>query len=80
MTEKRIKIVENILNANDQIALKNNKRIEDANTYSINLMASPGAGKTSFILATINALLDEKIQIGVIEGDTAHQVNIGYFQ
>jgi len=71
MTEKRIKIVENILNANDQIALKNNKRIEDANTYSINLMASPGAGKTSFILATITALLDEKIQIGVIEGDTA---------
>lgn len=71
MTEKRIKIVENILNANDQLALKNNKRIEDSNTYSINLMASPGAGKTSFILATINALLDENVQIGVIEGDTA---------
>ena len=71
MTEKRIKIVENILNANDQIAFKNNKRIEEANAYSINLMASPGAGKTSFILATINALLDENIQIGVIEGDTA---------
>jgi hydrogenase nickel incorporation protein HypB len=34
-------------------------------------MASPGAGKTSFILATINSLLDENIQIGVIEGDTA---------
>ena len=71
MTEKRIKIVENILNANDQLALKNKKRIEDANAYSINLMASPGAGKTSFILATINALLDKDIQIGVIEGDTA---------
>ena len=71
MTEKRIKIVENILNANDQLAQKNNKRIENANIYSINLMASPGAGKTSFILATINALLDEEIQIGVIEGDTA---------
>ena len=71
MTEKRIKIVENILNANDQLAQKNFKRIEGANVYSINLMASPGAGKTSFILATINALLDEEIQIGVIEGDTA---------
>lgn len=71
MTGKRITIVENILNANDQIALKNTKRIEDAGAYSINLMASPGAGKTSFILATINALLDENIQIGVIEGDTA---------
>ena len=71
MTEKRIKIVENILNANDQLAQKNNKRIENANVFSINLMASPGAGKTSFILATINALLDEEIQICVIEGDTA---------
>ncbi len=71
MTENRIKIVENILNANDQLAIKNKKRIEDANAYSINLMASPGAGKTSFILATINALLDKDVQIGVIEGDTA---------
>ncbi len=71
MTENRIKIVENILNANDQLALQNNRRIEETNAYSINLMASPGAGKTSFILATINALLDEKIKIGVIEGDTA---------
>jgi hydrogenase nickel incorporation protein HypB len=71
MTEKRIKIVENILNANDQIALKNRQRINEAGAYSINLMASPGAGKTSFILATIKSLLNEEIQIGVIEGDTA---------
>ncbi len=71
MSEKRIKIVENILNANDQIALKNRQRINEAGAYSINLMASPGAGKTSFILSTINALLDENVQIGVIEGDTA---------
>jgi hydrogenase nickel incorporation protein HypB len=71
MSEKRIKIVENILNANDQIALKNRQRINEAGAYSINLMASPGAGKTSFILATIKSLLNEEIQIGVIEGDTA---------
>ena len=75
MSEKRIKIVENILNANDQIALKNRQRINEAGAYSINLMASPGAGKTSFILATINSLLDENIQIGVIEGDTAPVTN-----
>jgi len=71
MSEKRIKIVENIMNANDQLASENRQRIDAANTYSINLMASPGAGKTSFILATINALLDQDIKIGVIEGDTA---------
>ncbi len=71
MSEKRIKIVENILNANDQLAHENRARLNAADVYSINLMASPGAGKTSFILATINALLDQEIKLGVIEGDTA---------
>jgi hydrogenase nickel incorporation protein HypB len=71
MSENRIKIVENIMNANDRLAAENRSRIDAANVYSINLMASPGAGKTSFILATINALLDQEIKIGVIEGDTA---------
>ncbi|MFW5714290.1 MAG: hydrogenase nickel incorporation protein HypB [Brevefilum sp.] len=71
MSEKRVTIVEKILNENDRLADENRKRIEKSNTYAINLMASPGAGKTSFILSTINALLDEGIKIGVIEGDTA---------
>jgi hydrogenase nickel incorporation protein HypB len=71
MTESRIKIVEKILNANDRLANNNRQRLDESSTYSINLMASPGAGKTSFILATIHALLDDDIQIGVIEGDTA---------
>ncbi len=71
MTENRIKIVEKILDANDRLANENRRRLDAAAIYSINLMASPGAGKTSFILSTINALLSEDIQIGVIEGDTA---------
>lgn len=71
MTEKRITIVEKILDANDRLAKENRQRLDNANIYAINLMASPGAGKTSFILATIKALLEEKVQIGVIEGDTA---------
>lgn len=69
MTE-RIKIVENILNANDHIALNNTKRLDEKGIYSINLMASPGAGKTSFIITTIQALPQE-MRLGVIEGDTA---------
>ncbi len=71
MSESRIKIVEKILNANERLAHENRQRIDEATAYSINLMASPGAGKTSFILATINGLQDEGVQIGVIEGDTA---------
>jgi len=69
MTE-RIKIVENILNANDHLALNNTKRLDEKGIYSINLMASPGAGKTSFIISTIQALPQE-LRLGVIEGDTA---------
>ncbi|MFU8826950.1 MAG: hydrogenase nickel incorporation protein HypB [Brevefilum sp.] len=71
MSEKRITIVEKILDANDRLATENQRRLDQKNIYAINLMASPGAGKTSFILATINALLDQQVKIGVIEGDTA---------
>jgi len=71
MSENRIKIVEKILNANERLASENRQRIDAANAYSINLMASPGAGKTSFIIETINRLQEEGIKIGVIEGDTA---------
>jgi hydrogenase nickel incorporation protein HypB len=71
MTEKRITIVEKILDANDRLANENRQRFDQAQIYAINLMASPGAGKTSFILATISALLEDDVQIGVIEGDTA---------
>lgn len=71
MSENRIKIVEKILSANDRLAEENLRRIEKTNTYAINLMASPGAGKTSFIMATIKGLLVDNVQIGVIEGDTA---------
>ncbi len=69
--KKEIRIVEKILNANDRLAAQNQQRIDLVGAYSLNVMASPGAGKTSFILATIHALLEDKIQIGVIEGDTA---------
>ena len=71
MTENRIKIVEKILNANERLAEQNRRRLDTTHTYGINIMASPGAGKTSFILATIKALLKNDIRMGVIEGDTA---------
>jgi hydrogenase nickel incorporation protein HypB len=71
MAEEKIKIVEKILDANDRLANANRQRFDDAGVYAINLMASPGAGKTSFILKTIEGLLSDDIQMGVIEGDTA---------
>ncbi len=65
-----INVVENILVANDQIALENSKILEDSRVLAFNIMASPGAGKTSFILKTIEKL-SSKYRIGVIEGDTS---------
>lgn len=69
MTQK-VQIVEKILNANDQVAALNRQRLDSHKIFAINLMASPGAGKTSLILQTIRALAPH-LRIGVIEGDTA---------
>lgn len=67
---RNVKIVEDILSANDDLASQNRLKLQSSHTLGINVMASPGSGKTSTILQTIKALQDE-YQIGVIEGDTA---------
>lgn len=66
----RVQVVEKILNANDQVAGLNRVKLDEKRIFSINLMASPGSGKTSLILQTIQGL-NTRMQIGVIEGDTA---------
>jgi hydrogenase nickel incorporation protein HypB len=58
------------MDANDRLAQANRARIDQAGVFSINIMASPGAGKTSVILKTI-AALKANTQTGVVEGDTA---------
>lgn len=70
MNSIKVPVVEKILSANDQIAANNKALLKSKKVFSINIMASPGAGKTSFILQTIN-LLRDRLKIGVIEGDTA---------
>lgn len=70
MNVNRIPVVEKILSANDSIAALNRKRFDETKTFAVNLMASPGAGKTSVILQTIAALTG-RLKLGVIEGDTA---------
>ena len=69
-TAKIISVVENIMAANDDIAANNQALLDETAVLGINVMASPGSGKTSTILATIAALHND-MQIGVIEGDTA---------
>jgi hydrogenase nickel incorporation protein HypB len=70
MTTTRVPVIERILNANDRLAEQNRARLDGAGVFGINIMAAPGAGKTSTILQTIKAL-SPRVHLGVIEGDTA---------
>ncbi len=67
---QRIPIVENILSANDRLAAENRARLDSAGVFAINLMASPGAGKTSLIEQTLPRLAG-KLRVAVIDGDIA---------
>ena len=67
----RVPVVERILSANDRLADQNRARLDQAGVFGLNLMASPGAGKTSLILRTIEALTKRGVRLSVIEGDTA---------
>jgi len=66
----RIPVVEAITKANDQIAEANRARLDEHDVLGLNLLASPGAGKTSLIERTV-PLLAEHLRVGVIEGDIA---------
>ena len=64
----KVSVVKNILAANDRIAQENRAIFDEKDLLVFNLMSSPGAGKTSLLEKTIDALKDE-LKIGVIEGD-----------
>lgn len=71
---QRIDLKQPILDKNDRMAEELRQRFADAGVYVLDLLASPGSGKTSTILATIDALRDE-FNIAVIEGDIASSVD-----
>jgi len=64
----KVTVVKNVLDANGRIAAENRKLFDEKKIYVINLMSSPGAGKTSLVEKTIMALKD-CYRIAVIEGD-----------
>jgi hydrogenase nickel incorporation protein HypB len=66
----KVRVLTNILEANERIAAENTKIFKEAGIYVINIMSGPGAGKTSLLERTIKEI-DGKIRIGVIEGDIA---------
>ena len=70
----KIDLTQPNLHTNDSIAAELRARFAENHVYVVDLLASPGSGKTSTILATIDALRDE-FNIAVIEGDIASSVD-----
>ncbi|RPI83130.1 MAG: hydrogenase accessory protein HypB [Chloroflexi bacterium] len=70
---KRVPVVEKILSANDRVAEENRAVLDRHNIFSLNFMASPGAGKTSLIERTIQGLKAhvDPLRLAVIDGDIA---------
>jgi len=63
-----VAVLKRLLDANDHAAAHNREHFDEYGVLAINLMSSPGSGKTRLLEATIEALGDT-VRIGVIEGD-----------
>ncbi len=70
----KIPVIRHILSANDQVAQENRNLFRAERIFAVNLMSSPGAGKTSLILATA-ARLPADLRPAVIEGDLASRID-----
>jgi hydrogenase nickel incorporation protein HypB len=65
-----VEVLKGLLDANDHQAQHNREHFDQHQVFAVNLMSSPGAGKTSLLEATIDALAGE-LNMAVIEGDLA---------
>ncbi|GAJ22881.1 unnamed protein product, partial [marine sediment metagenome] len=64
----KVDVGKKILSANEEYALKNSRLLTERKKLCLNMISSPGSGKTTILTRTISELKD-KIKIGVIEGD-----------
>lgn len=67
-TKVRKVLQENVLDANDALARANREKFDAAGVYVVNMMSSPGAGKTALLERTLECLRG-KLRLGVLEGD-----------
>ena len=65
---KKIKIEKKILSENEKISIQNSFNLAQRNVLCLNMISSPGSGKTTTLVRTINDIKD-KARVGVIEGD-----------
>lgn len=74
MSEQTLTIESPILNRNERLAAGLRERFHATRTFVVNVLSSPGSGKTSTILAT-NERLRDRYRAAVIEGDIASDVD-----
>lgn len=71
---KVIEIQKSIYSSNDEAAKKVREDMIESNTFLLNLMSSPGSGKTTTLVQTIK-LIKDKYRIGVLEADIDSDVD-----
>ncbi len=62
-----IKVLRSVLASNERIACENRRMLDDSGTVMVNIMGSPGSGKTALIECTLERLKD--VKVAVVEGD-----------
>jgi hydrogenase nickel incorporation protein HypB len=70
----RVAVLEDILGENDRVAEENGRALAMAGVRAVNLMSSPGAGKTSLLKRTLEAL-SPTVRMGILEGDIATSID-----
>ncbi len=68
MTNKRVQLGRKILSANEEYAQENQNLLREKGKYCLNMISSPGSGKTAILARTISDVRD-RVKIGVVEGD-----------
>lgn len=66
-----IKVLTNVLKANDELAQENKNFFQKNNIFALNMISSPGSGKTSILEKTLKFAKNSILKISVIEGDIA---------
>jgi hydrogenase nickel incorporation protein HypB len=69
-----VPVVEEIMSANDQLANANRKILDAHGVFGLNIMSSPGSGKTSTIVSTQERLKD-RLRLGMVDGDIATTID-----
>jgi len=70
----RVAVLEDILGENDRVAAENGQALAKAGVRAVNLMSSPGAGKTSLLKKTLETL-SSTVRMGILEGDIATSID-----